>query len=67
MTGLAPEIPEDLYMLIKKVASSSLPYSLLLLFSIKRWKLALTYGRPSRSANTSRRTVKTRTVNSASF
>lgn len=24
MTGLAPEIPEDLYMLIKKVASTSL-------------------------------------------
>lgn len=24
MTGLAPEIPEDLYMLIKKVASISL-------------------------------------------
>ena len=24
MTGLAPEIPEDLYMLIKKVASFSL-------------------------------------------
>lgn len=27
MTGLAPEIPEDLYMLIKKVASFSYSYS----------------------------------------
>lgn len=31
MTGLAPEIPEDLYMLIKKVASFS--YSFLFLLS----------------------------------
>ena len=34
MTGLAPEIPEDLYMLIKKVASIPL-YSISVQFSFE--------------------------------
>ena len=69
MTGLAPEIPEDLYMLIKKVMPIfhyTVPVGLLTALLIDE-SLSLTSIRPSLSASISKRTARTRTPNSALF
>lgn len=60
VTGLAPEIPEDLYMLIKKVASSSFCLICVDFLRVKEVKLVLTNVRPSPSASISSATAKTR-------
>lgn len=62
-TGLAPELPEDLYMLIKKVSS---PDGRPSFGSLRTDRPTLSY-RPSLSASTSSATARTRTPSSASF
>lgn len=59
MTGLAPEIPEDLYMLIKKVISIPFP--------LAGKQVTDKTIRPSLSASISSGIAKTKTPNSVSF
>lgn len=68
MIGLAPEIPEDLYMLIKKVMPTILPFSIAFPMDPPiNDDLSLTSFRRSLYASTSSVTARTRTPNSALF
>lgn len=60
MIGLAPEIPEDLYMLIKKVC-------MILISAIEIKRSSHNYDRPLPSANISNAIAKTKTRSSVSF